>query len=223
MELTPRQQEILDYIEERLRTARMAPTVREIGRRFGISSTGTVRNHVEILIKKGVLRKIPGVHRGLRLVSYLGDGEASKSGKGQDKKKPVVWERSNTRRIPILGRAAAGLPLLAEENLEGYLDVDEHCLPHGGDLFALRVEGESMVDADIRDRDLVFVRQQTVAESGEVVVASIDEGLVIKRLRRYGKGWRLESANAKYPPIKLGAEGRDDRVVGKVVGHIRHR
>ena len=208
--LTARQEQILRFIGGRMRSAGSPPTVREIGERFGISSTGAVRNHLAALFKKGVLRKVPGVSRGLRLASHLEEEGASRWG-----------EEPHTQGIPILGQVVAGQPLLSEEALDGHIGVDRSLLPRGGgSVFALRVKGDSMAGAGIQERDLVLVRKQEQAESGDVVVGVVDGEATVKRFKRRGRDLWLEPENPAYRPIRMGQKG-GDRIIGKVVGLIR--
>jgi len=168
-------------------------------RAFGYRSTGTVRDHLRALEVKGHLKKQAGKARGLV---------------------PHDWPkmlRAEFPPMPILGRVAAGGPLLAEENLEGTLDLTEEFA--GQKVFALKVHGDSMIEAGICEGDLVVVRAQEHAEAEEIVVALVEGESTVKRLaRRNGKLW-LQPANRRYDPIAV--EG-DTRVLGKVIGVIRH-
>jgi repressor LexA len=197
--LTPRQQKLLTYILDSIRGGCRPPTIREICRAFGYRSTGTARDHLHALETKGHLKKLPGKARGLV---------------------PSNWPkilRAEFPPMPILGRVVAGAPLLAEENMEGAVDLSEQ-FP-GQKVFALKVHGDSMIEAGICEDDLVVVRSQDHAEPGEIVVALVDSESTVKRLaRRNGKLW-LQPANRRYDPIPV--EG-DTRVLGKVIGVIRH-
>src|SRR3972149_7673996 len=136
--LTDRQREIYEFIREAVRGESRPPTMREIGEHFSISSTNGVREALEVLEKKGYIRRAPFVSRGIELVEAVS--------------LPV-------EAIPIVGRVAAGLPLLAVENIDGHIAVDQSFLP-SGEVFSLRVTGESMRDEGIKDGDLVLVRKQ---------------------------------------------------------------
>lgn len=196
--LTPPQQKLLTYILDSIRGAGRPPTVREICHAFGYRSTGTARDHLHALEAKGHLKILPGKSRGLV---------------------PCNWPnilRAEFPPMPILGRVPAGGPLLAEENIEGTLDLSEEFA--GQKVFALKVHGDSMIDAGICEDDLVVVRAQNHAEPGEIVVALVDGESTVKRLaRRNGKLW-LQPANHRYEPIPV--EG-DTKVLGKVIGVIR--
>jgi repressor LexA len=196
--LTPRQQKLLTYILDCIRGTGRPPTVREICRSFGYRSTGTARDHLRALETKGHLKKLPGKSRGLV---------------------PHNWPkilRAEFPPMPILGRVPAGSPLLAEENIEGTLDLTEEFA--GQKVFALKVHGDSMIDAGICEGDLVVVRAQNHAEAGEIVVALVDGESTVKRLaRRNGKLW-LEPANRRYEPIPVAG---DTKILGRVIGVIR--
>jgi repressor LexA len=196
--LTPRQQKLLTYILDAIRGSGRPPTVREICRAFGYRSTGTARDHLRALETKGHLKKLPGKSRGLV---------------------PSNWPqilRAEFPPLPILGRVPAGGPLLADENIEGTLDLSEEFA--GQKVFALKVHGDSMIDAGICQDDLVVVRAQDHAEPGEIVVALVDGESTVKRLaRRAGKLW-LQPANRRYQPIPVHG---DTKVRGKVIGVIR--
>lgn len=196
--LTPPQKKLLIYILDSIRDGGCPPTVREICHEFGYRSTGTARDHLGALETKGYLKKLPGKSRGLV---------------------PRNWPkiiRAEFPSMPILGRIAAGGPLLAEENIEGTLDLSEEFA--GEKVFALKVHGDSMIDAGIHEDDLVVVRSQDHAEPGEIVVALIDGESTVKRLaRRDNKLW-LQPANPRYHPIPVAG---DTRVLGKVIGVIR--
>ncbi len=197
--LTPPQQKLLTYILDSIRKSGSPPTVREICAKFGYRSTGTARDHLGALEIKGYLRKLPGKSRGLV---------------------PSNWSKLLRAEfllpIPILGRVPAGGPLLAEENIEGSLDLSEEFA--GQKTFALKVHGDSMIEAGICEDDLVIVRSQEHAEPDEIVVALVDGEATVKRLeRRNGKLW-LQPANPRYEPIPVTG---DTRVIGKVIGVIR--
>ena len=196
--LTPPQQKLRTYILDSIREDGCPPTVREICAEFGYRSTGTARDHLSALETKGYLKKQPGKSRGLI---------------------PRNWPkilRAQFPPMPILGRIAAGGPLLAEENIEGALDLSEEFA--GKKVFALKVHGDSMIEAGICEDDLVVVRGQDHAEAGEIVVALVDGESTVKRLeRRNNKLW-LQPANPRYEPIPVTG---DTRIIGKVIGVIR--
>lgn len=184
---------MLDFIRERVGGAGFPPTLREIAGHFGFSSTGTVRDHLKALARKGYLELTRQKARAIGISGGM-------SG------------------IPIAGRVVAGEPRLAEQDIEGYLDLRELARPRG-DLFALRVDGDSMKDAGIMAGDTVVVRRQARAEDGDIVVALVNDEATVKFLRRKGGGFSLHPANSAYRPIPLGASAR---ILGRVVTVMRN-
>jgi repressor LexA len=208
-ELTDRQRDVLNFI--RAFTARhgLPPTVREIGDKFRVTPRAAF-DHLRALERKGMLqrRTAPGrTARGLTLTEAAG-GRAS----------------AGATPVPILGRIAAGQPLLAEENREGELPIVAGALPaRGEDLFALRVRGESMIDAHICDGDLVLVRRQDSAQVNDIVVALVESGAgdeaTVKRFQRDGQRVVLKPEHPTMAPIVV--DPRAVRILGKVVGLLR--
>jgi repressor LexA len=194
--MTKRQREILDYIIYSIKKKDRFPSYRDIGRRFRLSSSATVSQHLDALVKKGFLKRI-----GNRLML-------------SPENRPVSG-------VPIVGRVAAGLPITAIENREGYLNVDS-LFQDDAAYFAVRVSGDSMKDAGIFDGDYVIVRQQEDARSGEMIVAYVgDEEATVKIMRKRGRIVELEPRNASYKPIKINPEHDGLRIAGKVVGLVR--
>lgn len=194
--LTPRQREILDYIITSIRDRDRFPSYREIGRRFRLTSSATVSQHLDALTKKGVLTRA-----GKQLM--------------------LAPECRPIRGVPIVGRVAAGLPITAVENREGWLDVSTL---FKGDAahFAVRVNGDSMRDAGIFDGDYVVVRQQEDARDGDVVVAYLgDDEATVKVMRKKGRAVELEPRNASYKSIRIDSKRQNLRIGGKVVGLVR--
>lgn len=192
-ELTRKQQKVLEFIRGQIKKAGAPPTIREIGEKFGFNSTGTVRDYLRALSKKGFIKLGERKSRGIELV------------------------KSMTQGIPILGRVMAGEPNLAVEDIEGYIDLEEF-QPHlTSEVFALRVKGDSMINAGIHERDLVIVRRQSTALTGEVVVALInsDEATVKYIKKKDGKIF-LEPANENYEPIYT-----EFTIIGKVIAVFR--
>jgi repressor LexA len=206
-ELTSRQKEILDFIREMIENKGFPPTIREIGEKFKIASTNGVRAVLSALSKKGYIRRKPLVSRGIELV----------------KKTKVLFDFGRTEdyvAVPLLGRIAAGLPTLAVENIEGSIAVDRSFLP-GGDVFSLKVEGESMRDSGIFDGDYVLARAQSIAETGDIVVAVIGEEATVKRYVSQKNRVKLEPANPDFKPIVVDRKSADFRIAGKVIGLLR--
>jgi repressor LexA len=198
-ELTPKQRQILEYIVDMIEGRGSAPTLREIADRFGFTSPASAKSHLQALEKKGYIQRRAWSARGIELV--------------KERVQRVFWRREG---IPLVGRVAAGKPILAEENIEEVLKL-QGIFPHDEDLFALRVQGDSMIEAGIFEGDILIVRQQPTANVGDIVVALIGDEGTVKRYGRAGDHIRLEPANAKYPPIITS----EARVAGKVIGVIR--
>lgn len=192
-DLTVRQKEVLKFIYRAIRHNNLPPTIREIAGHFQFSSTGTVRDYLRALAKKGYIRLSANKARAIELV------------------KEALFS------IPILGKVQAGLPTLAVEEIEGYLNLDS--LVFSDDTtFALRVRGDSMTGAGIMPDDLVLVRRQSVAQTGETVVALKGEEATVKKLIRQGRNYYLESANPLYDLIPV---NEDVSIIGKVISVIR--
>jgi repressor LexA len=208
--LTGRQQEIWDFLVDYVDRHGYPPTVREIGEKVGLASPSTVHAHLANLERAGYLRRDPTKPRALELI-------------GHRRAEPVELrppERA-THTLPLVGHIAAGGPLLAEENVEGYIGVPEP-LSKGGEEFLLRVKGESMINAGILDGDIVVVRRQQDARNGEIVVAlvgddeSADEATV-KRFFREDDRVRLQPENDVLEPIYAPHVA----ILGKVTGVFR--
>jgi repressor LexA len=195
--LTERQREILDYILSSIRRTDRFPSYREIGRKFKLSSSATVSQHLDALVKKGFLTKA-----GRKLM--------------------LSPEARDFRGVPIVGRVAAGLPITAIENREGHLDM-ESLFPDDTVHFAVRVNGDSMADAGIFDGDYVIVRQQEDAKDGETIVAYVgdEEEATVKVIRKRGKRIDLEPRNSAYRTISIRPGRERLRIAGKVVGLVR--
>lgn len=203
-ELTDRQHEVLHFIRAFAAKHGLPPTVREIGDRFRISPRAAF-DHLRALERKGMLQRRPAARRTSRALGLVA---------GQT--------RAEFRPIPILGRIAAGQPLLAVENHEGDVPVAASALPGGGeDVFALRVRGDSMIDAHICDGDLVLVRRQESAQSNDIVAAQVEGEATVKRYRRRGDLVVLEPEHPTMPPIVIDPREREVRILGKVVGLLR--
>ena len=197
--LTDKQQQVLRFIEDSIAQAGIAPTVIEISRALGVRGP-TAYQHLRALERKGCITRLPGRARGVR-VSTVQAREPSDAG---------------CREIPVVGRVAAGAPILAVENIEGTVVVDA-ARYRGDRLFALRVQGDSMEGAGILDGDLVIVRSQPAAAPGDIVVALVrGEEATVKRFRPRGDIIQLEPENPAYPPLVL-APG-EVSICGKVVG-----
>ncbi|MFW6107181.1 MAG: transcriptional repressor LexA [bacterium] len=192
--LTQRQAAVLEFIRTQIAREGRPPTLDEIGARFGIASSFGVRRHLTALEKKGYIERDAHAARGLRLTPEF---------------------RAVTG-LPIVGRVAAGTPITAIENLEGYLSI-ESLFPSQEGLYCLEVQGDSMEEAGIFDGDYVVVQQKPVFDDGEIGVGIIDEECTVKRLRRVGDKIELRPASSKYRPWLVDPSDHDFRYGGKVV------
>jgi repressor LexA len=199
-ELTERQQEILAFINRSIAERGYPPTLREIGHQFGIKSTNGVNDHLRALEKKGYLQREDMKSRALRPVDTIGQ----------------------TVEVPVLGRVAAGQPLLAVRNYEDTVKVDRFFIGQNREVFALRVKGDSMIEAGILDGDYVFVRKQLQASAGEIVVAMIEDEATVKRYYPEGDVIRFEPANSKMVPIVVRKRDfKSVNILGVVIGVYR--
>ena len=200
-ELTRRQQQILDFIRAEIHRRGYPPSVREIGEAVGLSSSSTVHSHLAALEVKGFIRRDPSKPRALEVLDFRDNDAAVDMGKVSS--------------VPIVGRVAAGQPILAAENIEETLPLPTEFSGEG--TFILRVRGESMIDAGILDDDFVVVRQQNHASNGDVVVAMIEDEATVKTFYRESDRIRLQPENSTMDPIY----SRDAEVIGKVVALFR--
>ena len=190
---------IYDFINETIRRDGYSPTVRDIQNATGIKSTSTVHAYLSRLEEKGLIRKDPGKSRTLQTGA-------------------VSPEPNRTVRVPLLGRVRAGMPILAVENYEGYLDFPILNRGYGpNELFALRVTGDSMIEAGILDGDILIVRKDSVAENGEIVVALVEDGATVKTFYKENGHFRLQPENASLAPIIAD----EVYILGKVVASLR--
>lgn len=204
--LTARQREILDFIRDEVTGHGYPPSFREIGANFGIKSTNGVKVHMDALEKKGYIKRVSHLARGIELTALGGAEKAFNIGR--------------IRQVPIVGRVAAGTPTLAEENLDGYLSVDTTFIQADG-VFALVVTGDSMKDAGIFHGDYVLGKPVSQYFPGDIVVAIIGDEATVKRYYHEDDHVRLEPANPAYGPIIVEKDLADFRVAGKVVGLMR--
>ena len=192
--LTPKQQKVLDFIRKRI-GERLPPTIREIGEELGFKSTGTVRDYLKALMQKGLVRRMNNKSRAIELT-----------------------ERASLK-IPIIGTIMAGKPNLAYEEIQGYVDADDLFLGRLGfdDVFALKVKGDSMIDAGIIEGDIAIIKKRPNADNNDIVAALLDNNEVtLKRLRSRAGKFHLEAANSNYAPIF-----EEFKVIGKLITVIR--
>lgn len=208
MDLTKRQQEIFDFIKRYSANYGYPPTVRDIGKAVGLASSSTVHAHLANLEKLGLLRRDPTKPRAIELLDRVG--------------REVEGVVDNVRQLvapqglPVLGQVAAGAPILAEENIEEYVQVPPAAGGETGE-YILRVRGESMRDIGMLEGDFVVVQRQDTARDGDIVVALVGEEATVKRFFRESDHIRLQPENTTMEPIR----SREVQVMGRVVGLFR--
>jgi repressor LexA len=201
-DLTLTQRKVLNFLKNFLKEKGFPPTLREIAFHFGLRGPKAPQKTLQILEKKGYIRRVPGGSRAIEML------------------KGFPFKKGDALSIPIVGRVRAGEPILAIENIEGYLQLDRSLAP-SEDVFLLRVQGDSMIDAHIQDGDFALVKPQPNAENGEIVVALIDDEATIKRIFKKRDLIRLEPANPHLEPILVKRGEKRVTIVGKVVGIFR--
>ena len=201
--LTARQQQILDFIRERIRGEGVPPSLAEIAEAFGFADPSSAQHFVAALVAKGVLLREPGKRRNLRLVDAGGRGDGEQG-----------------LRLPVVGRVAAGQPILAQDHIERTVLIDADLFQPPAD-FVLRVQGESMRDAGILDGDWVAVQRSAEARSGQIVVARLDDEVTLKRLRRNRGGIELHPENPDFAVIRVDPRQHQFAIEGIHVGLIR--
>jgi repressor LexA len=201
-ELTSTQKKVFIFLKNYLREKGFPPTLREIASHFGLKGPKAPQKTIAILERKGYLRRIPG---GSRAIEILGGSP---------------FHAGQILSLPIVGRVRAGEPILAIENIEGYINLDKS-LVSSEDVFLLRVQGDSMIEAHIQDGDFALVKPQPNAENGEIVVALIEDEATIKRIFMKKDLIRLEPANPRMEPIVVRKGEKKISIVGKVVGVFR--
>jgi len=200
-DLTKTQKKVFNFLKDFLRKKGYPPTLREIASHFGLKGPKAPQKTLNILERKGYLRRVPG---GARAIEIFGG----------------VSPAGQTLSIPIIGSVRAGEPILAIENIEGYVNLDRS-LVSSENIFLLRVRGDSMIEAHIKDGDFALVEPQPNAENGEIVVALIEDEATIKRIFKKRDFIRLEPANPNMEPIVVKKGEKKVTIVGKVIGIFR--
>ena len=200
--LTPRQEEVLQLIKTTMSDTGMPPTRAEIARQLGFRSANAAEEHLKALAKKGVIEILPGTSRGIKLNTPL-DDQIEEPG------------------LPLIGRVAAGEPILAEEHVECHYQVDPDLFKPSAD-FLLRVNGMSMKDIGILDGDLLAVHRTTDVHNGQVVVARVEDDVTVKRLEKRGREVLLHAENDEFDPIKVDLANQPFNIEGIAVGVIRN-
>ena len=196
--LTTRQSQIFDLIKEKISETGMPPTRAEIASFFGFKSANAAEEHLKALAKKGYIEMLPGTSRGIRLAEEFIEEEG----------------------IPLIGRVAAGEPILAQEHVEEHYKIDGNMFHPAAD-YLLRVNGESMKDIGILDGDLLAVHATTDVQNGQVIVARVEEDVTVKRFKREGNIVYLHAENEDFSPIKVDLANQHFNVEGIAVGVIR--
>lgn len=197
--ITPKQQEILEYIKETILKKGYPPAVREICEAVHLKSTSSVHSHLETLEENGYIRRDPTKPRTIEILDDC-----------------FNLTRREVVNVPLLGSIAAGQPLLAQENIESYFPIPAEILPNT-DTFMLKVKGESMINAGIFDGDQIIVSRQSNAENGEIVVALLEDSATVKRFYKEEDYYRLQPENDFMDPIIC----KDVQILGKVIGLLR--
>ena len=196
---TPRQLEILEVLTRRISAGHGSPSLEELAAHFEIN-INAIRKHLISLAEKGLIELLPGRARGIRL--------------------PPRRSRTSAFELPLVGRVAAGAPILSEGHIEARYSLDPALFRPRPD-FLLRVEGHSMIGAGIDDGDLIAVHRSPVADPGRIVVARLEGEITVKRLARDGDGWQLLSANPDFAPIRVPPDSSDFAIEGLYVGAIK--
>ena len=200
--ISDKQQQILDFMKDEILTKGYPPSVREICEAVHLKSTSSVHSHLETLEKYGYIRRDPTKPRAIEIVD---DG--------------FQMVRRETSSIPIIGTVAAGQPIFAQQNIEGYFPIPADFIPSGtGDTFVLKVKGESMINVGIFDGDQIFVQQCSNVRNGDIVVALVDDSATVKTFYKENGHIRLQPENDTMDPIIV----QDCKILGKVFGVFRH-
>lgn len=206
-QLTGRQEEILNFINYCREINGFPPTIREIAKHFGMSSTFGVKKHLNALVKKGYLHIESNASRGISTI--------------QNSLQSVFEKNDIFNSIPVVGRVAAGTPILAEQNIEGSLVIDPSFIKRNEDCFALRVKGDSMIKVGIFEGDYVIVIRQSEAKNGDIVVALLDDEATVKTFENKNGQIRLIPENDNYQPIEI-KNKENFSLVGRVKGIVRY-
>jgi len=223
--LTQKQERALNFLREFLEDKGFPPTLREIASHFGLKGPKGPQKTLQILERKGYIRKIPGGSRAIEIIKPIIGRPRTVGVHGRRGGLPYAARFEGraflpTISLPIIGRVTAGEPILAIENIEGYVNFDKN-LVSSEDVFLLRVEGDSMIEAHIQDGDFALVKPQKDAENGEIVVALIDDEATIKRIFKKRDWIHLEPANPAMEPIVIKKGEKKVTIVGKVIGIFR--
>jgi len=218
--LTDRQEKILAFIKKSIQEQGYPPTIREIGEHFGIRSTNGVNDHLKALERKGYLLRGELKSRAL---SVIDGGRSPARLLRMSRRELSAVGEGEVVQVPVVGKVAAGEPILAQENITDHVRIDSMLLGDGGrKVFALRVSGDSMIGDGILDGDYIFVRKQLQAGPGEIVVAMIEDEATVKRFYPEGDRVRFQPSNPRLKPIYVSRDDfRETQIIGVVVGVYR--
>ena len=203
--ISSRQEEILEFINKKIKEAGYPPSVREIAKAVDLSSSATVHSHLKKLEELGFIKRNPSKPRAITVIST------------QKQEPELNLSKNNLVFVPVLGNIAAGKPILAEENIEDYFPLTADFVKGQNEVFMLNVRGDSMVNAGILDRDLVVVRKQETAINGEIIVALMEDEATVKRFFKGESEVKLMPENDYMEPMIVS----DVKILGKVIGVIR--
>ncbi|AVQ13310.1 LexA repressor [Leptospira santarosai] len=199
-DLTDKQQAVLTFITTIIKERGFPPTIREIGDEFGITAKGAY-DHLKAIEKKGYLKTVKNQSRAIELI----------------RQSPMESIPVQATSIPVIGRVAAGLPIFAEENIESYIPIPDGMVKGNVPMYALRVQGNSMVEAGIKNEDIAIIEKRNIARDGDIVVALIEDEATLKVYYKEQDQIRLEARNPEYKPINT----KEAVVIGKLVGLYR--
>lgn len=207
--LTKRQQQIFNFILSNIDKFGYPPSIPEVQEKFSFKSPNAVHDHFEALIRKGYISRRANKSRGIEILNHV---SLQNNNNGAN---------NNVTEVPIVGRVSAGTPILAEENFEGTLFVDKSFVKQTNGVFALRVKGDSMINAGIFNGDFVIIQQQSQVNQGEIGVALIDDEATVKRIYKEKDKIRLQPENDTMDPIIVDPKEKEVSIIGKVKGVIR--
>ena len=207
--LTKRQKQILDFIIKSVNLYGFPPSTSEIQEEFSFKSPNSVQDHLSALERKRCILRHPHKSRGIEVLVYRNNKQEK--------------ENSNAVEVPIVGRVAAGMPVLAQENIEGELAIDKSLTKSSNNDFVLKIKGNSMIEAGILDGDYILVHQQQNAEEGDIIVALIEDEATVKKFYKDKNSNRiiLKPANENMEPIYVDLSHNNFMIIGKVTGVIR--
>ncbi|NVN90545.1 MAG: transcriptional repressor LexA [Desulfuromonadales bacterium] len=213
--LSPRQNDVFDFLREFLGSQGYSPTLREIARHLNISGTVAVVRHLEALEKKGWIKRQPGAFRTISLIGANGQLRYA-----QQEERIISPDDQISVSLPIVGTVRAGTPEIPQQDIEGYLSLDRTIAASGGSFF-LRIRGDSMKNAGMLPGDLVLIRPQSSADNGDVVVALVEGEATVKRFFREKGGIRLQPENEHLEPMMIAPGSADFTIIGKVMSLFR--